>query len=65
MAVDNLPCELPRDASDSFGKHLRERILPAFFNNDPHGLLARATIAADGQLQKDYLYLKEYVEREE
>ncbi len=32
MAVDNLPCELPRDASDDFGKDLMERVLPSIIN---------------------------------
>ena len=31
MAIDNLPCELPRDSSDGFGKHLIERVLPSLF----------------------------------
>ena len=28
MAVDNLPCELPRDASEGFGSTLSEIVLP-------------------------------------
>ncbi len=61
MAVDNLPCELPRDASESFGKHLMERVLPALFNNDKDGLIARATIATQGHLTKGFNYLSDYV----
>ena len=34
MAVDNLPCELPRDASEGFAKTFIEKIIPAFFNDD-------------------------------
>ena len=34
MAVDNLPCELPKDASEDFGSNLLERILPLVINED-------------------------------
>ena len=34
MAVDNLPCELPKDASEGFGDTFLEHVIPAFFNND-------------------------------
>jgi alanine dehydrogenase len=31
MAVDNLPCELPKDASEGFGSMFMEYVIPAFF----------------------------------
>lgn len=62
MAVDNLPCELPRDASDGFGKHLIERILPALFGEDENGTIARASILNNGKLTERFAYLKEYAE---
>ena len=62
MAVDNLPCELPRDASDGFGKHLLERVLPALVTEDPEGLIDRATIVADGTLKPRFEYLRDFVE---
>ena len=34
MAVDNLPCELPKDASEGFGEMFLKHVIPAFFNND-------------------------------
>lgn len=37
MAVDNLPCELPRDASSGFGEAFSKYVVPTFFNNDPKG----------------------------
>jgi len=61
MAIDNLPCELPRDSSDGFGKHLIERVLPSLFNNDKDGLIERGTIAKDGKLMERFLYLSDYV----
>ena len=60
MAVDNLPCELPRDASDGFGKHLVERVLPSLFGNDSTGLIERAAILESGKLTKRFEYLRDY-----
>ena len=42
MAVDNLPCELPRDASESFGEMFIKDVLPSFFNSDKDGVLHRS-----------------------
>ena len=42
MAVDNLPCELPQDASNGFGESFSEHVIPAFFNGDADGVLQRA-----------------------
>jgi saccharopine dehydrogenase (NAD+, L-lysine forming) len=60
MAVDNLPCELPRDASDDFGKDLSERALPFLINDDPDKIIERATIVHDGQLMPAFEYLADY-----
>jgi hypothetical protein len=60
MAVDNLPCELPRDASDGFGKDLTERVFPALLGNDSEGIVERATICKDGKLSSRFEYLKDY-----
>lgn len=59
MAVDNLPCELPRDASESFGKELIEKVLPSLIN-DEQQLLERASICKNGKLMPRFEYLKEY-----
>lgn len=63
MAVDNLPCELPRDASEGFGKHLIERVIPALVVKDD-GLIARATIATAGKLTERFSYLADYAAAE-
>lgn len=63
MAVDNLPCELPRDASLSFGRDLVDQVLPALFDGDKEGVLERATECADGELAESFSYLKDYIER--
>ncbi|OQA09416.1 MAG: hypothetical protein BWY67_01322 [Bacteroidetes bacterium ADurb.Bin397] len=60
MAIDNLPCELPRDASDGFGKHLMERVIPDLLNGDKSGLIHRATICKNGQLTSRFNYLSDY-----
>lgn len=70
MAVDNLPCELPRDASDSFSATLT-RFAPSLADADftkpfaELGLppeLMRAVIAHRGALTPDYRYLEEFLQ---
>lgn len=60
MAVDNLPCELPRDASSEFGHQLMSHFMPYLLGED-NGTVARATILKDGELQPRYQYLSEYL----
>lgn len=60
MAVDNLPCELPRDASDDFGKDLMERVLPNITTADKDQVIERATICKDGKLTHAFNYLSDY-----
>ena len=60
MAVDNLPCELARDASQSFGKELISNVLPPLLGIDTFGIIARATVAEKGRLSDRYNYLKDY-----
>lgn len=62
MAVDNLPAELPRDASDGFGEAFSKYVIPAFFNGDKDGVLERARMTANGKLTKRYSYLQDYVD---
>lgn len=62
MAVDNLPCELPRDASEGFGEMFLQHVIPAFYNNDADGILARAKITENGKLTPRFAYLQDYVE---
>lgn len=63
MAVDNLPCELPRDASEDFGNELIKNILPHLLGDDTEGVIARASQTnLQGHLTPRYQYLKDYVE---
>ena len=62
MAVDNLPCELPKDASEGFGEMFLDNVIPAFFNEDERGILKRAKITEGGGLTERFKYLQDYVE---
>ena len=62
MAVDNLPCELPKDASEGFGEMFMEHVIPAFFNGDKDGILQRAKMTENGKLTERFQYLQDYVD---
>jgi len=65
MAVDNLPCELPKDASEGFGHTFVEKIIPAFFNQDAFGVLKRSKMTENGKLTDAFSYLQAYIEGKE
>lgn len=61
MAIDNLPCELPRESSLEFGKQLEQWVVPALLEeNSP--ILERATVARDGDLTLEFMYLRDFVD---
>ncbi|MDO4728313.1 MAG: NAD(P)-dependent oxidoreductase [Bacteroidota bacterium] len=62
MAVDNLPCELPRDASEGFGEVFIEHVIPAFFNGDKDQILSKAKITENGKLTPRFAYLQDFVD---
>jgi len=64
MAVDNLPCELPKDASEGFGEMFMKHVIPAFFNNDKNGVLARAQMTQNGKLTPKFSYLQDFVDED-
>lgn len=59
MTVDNLPNELPRDASQHFGSHLEKYIIPELLK-DHSDILERATITYKGRLMPRFEYLSDY-----
>ncbi|HLW15529.1 MAG TPA: NAD(P)-dependent oxidoreductase [Flavobacteriaceae bacterium] len=62
MAVDNLPCELPRNASEGFGKDFLNLVIPSFFNKDKSEVLKRARMTdKQGNLTPRFSYLSDYV----
>ncbi len=65
MTVDNLPNEIARDASNGFGEKFEKLIIPAFFNGDKDGILARAKMTENGQLTERFKYLQDYVDGKE
>ncbi len=62
MAVDNLPNELPKDASLGFGDNFVNHVIPAFFNGDKDGILERARMTQNGKLTKNFAYLQDFVD---
>lgn len=64
MTIDNLPNELPRDASNYFGEQFIINILPelqAIQRGDVSKIVERATVTKNGQLTPKYMYLKDFV----
>lgn len=62
MAVDNLPCEVPADASTGFGADLVQHIIPLFLEKDDEKVLERATICEGGKLTRYFSYLQDYLD---
>ena len=60
MAIDNLPNELPRDASTEFGKRFILNVLPDLLAGNTHKI-ERATIARKGALKPAFSYLEDYI----
>ncbi len=65
MAIDNLPCELPKDASIDFGKNLSEKVIPHLLGDDPDDIIGRASITNKGKLTEKFNYLSDYLEGKE
>ncbi len=66
MAVDNLPNELPRDASNEFGEKFINLVFPELLKmvggDANHGseMIDRATIVKNGELTERFEYLEDY-----
>ena len=62
MAVDNLPCELPRDASHGFGKEMMAHVIPLLVGGDRDNMLTNATeTTLEGALAPKFAYLQDYI----
>ncbi len=61
MAVDNLPNELPKDASLGFAENFVNYVIPSFFNNDKDGILERTRMTQNGKLTQNFNYLQNFV----
>ena len=62
MAVDNLPCELPKDASEEFGKMFINHVLEPLTGNDPEDIIFRASETINGKLTPHFKHLQDYLE---
>ncbi|MBI3233620.1 MAG: alanine dehydrogenase [Bacteroidetes bacterium] len=62
MAVGNLPCEMPYDASIGFGEDLIRSVIPHLIMPSKDEVITRATIATQGKLTAKFEYLKDYIE---
>ncbi len=63
MTIDNLPNELPRDASQNFGEQFMEHILDELISKDSK-MIDRATITNNGDLTSYFEYLSDYLNGE-
>jgi saccharopine dehydrogenase (NAD+, L-lysine-forming) len=61
MAIDNLPGELPRDASHDFGEQLMQNTLHDLFTQTNSPMIERATILKQGKLTQTFSYLDDYL----
>ena len=62
MAVDNLPCELPKDASEDFGSELLKHVFPRLLGEDPDQIIHHASETTfEGTLNEPFQYLSDYV----
>ena len=62
QAVDNLPCELPKDASLDFGRNLIDKVFPSLFGEDVDGIVMRASITKNGKLTERFSYLQDFAD---
>lgn len=61
MAVDNLPGELPRDASRDFGDKLMEIVIPELISRADSDMIQNATILNKGELTENFKYLNDFL----
>jgi len=62
MAVDNLPCELPLDASEDFGSELIKEVIPSLIGDDDDLMIAKGSeTTLEGKLSEYFEYLSDYI----
>jgi alpha-aminoadipic semialdehyde synthase len=69
MAVDNLPCEFPRESSLEFSNVLRDFVAPicnADFSQNPEAMklpfaIQKALILQQGNFSRDYQYMNDFL----
>jgi saccharopine dehydrogenase (NAD+, L-lysine-forming) len=61
MSIDNLPGELPRDASLEFGKQMINSVMHDLLSGIESPMIQRATILKNGNLTPAYTYLTDFL----
>ncbi len=61
MTIDNLPNELPRDASTAFGEMFMEHVIPELVAGGGT-MMDRGSVTRDGDLGNNFEYLRDYLE---
>ena len=61
MSIDNLPGELPRDASLEFGKQMIHSLLHDLLSGIESPMIQKARILENGKLAPGYAYLNDYL----
>jgi alanine dehydrogenase len=64
MAIDNLPCGLPREASVDFGETLISKVFPHLLHRQSADIISRATLTESGRLTARYSYLADWINKE-
>jgi saccharopine dehydrogenase (NAD+, L-lysine-forming) len=62
MTIDNLPNELPRDASNSFGKQFINHVIEELLDKENSEMMRDARITKSGDLTANFEYLRSYLE---
>ncbi len=58
MTIDNLPNELPRDASRNFGEQFINHVLEELLNHENSEMIHKASITKNGDLTENFEYLR-------
>lgn len=62
MTIDNLPNELPRDASQAFGNQFITHVIQELLKDEMSEMILRASVAKNGDLGPHFEYLRDYIE---
>lgn len=60
MSIDNLPNELPKDASQAFGEQFMGSVLEELLGLKDTGMIKRASVTVNGELGPHFQYLTDY-----
>ncbi len=61
MTIDNLPNEMPRDASEAFGNQFIDYVLADLLSPKKGGVIERGRMTKGGKLTERFSYLADYV----